>query len=110
MNLTSEQNQQSFIQLPLYIAKTYDIKHVNSYTTAVWFHLYKHLYTYVLQGKFSVYWDENVLSWDVPDPDSTIRYLVKCRHLALSGIRVKFTRYLLDSTVPYFITNIKWKT
>ena len=49
-------------------------------------------------------------SRDVPDPDSTIRYPVKCRHPALSGIRVKFTGYLLDSTVTYFITNIKWKT
>ena len=47
---------------------------------------------------------------DVPDPDSTIRYPVKCRHPALSGIRVKFAGYLPDSTVTYFITNIKWKT
>ena len=49
-------------------------------------------------------------SRDVPDPDSTIRYPVKCRHPALSGIRVKFAGYLPDSTVTYFITNIKWKT
>ena len=47
---------------------------------------------------------------DVPDPDSTIRYPVKCTHPALSGIRVKFAGYLPDSTVTYFITNIKWKT
>ena len=47
---------------------------------------------------------------DVPDPDSTIRYPVKCRHPALSGIRVEFAGYLPDSTVTYFITNIKWKT
>ena len=49
-------------------------------------------------------------SRDVPDLDSTIRYPVKCRHPALSGIRVKFAGYLSDSTVTYFITNIKWKT
>ena len=36
---------------------------------------------------------------DVPDPDSTIRYPVKCRHPVLSGIRVKFAGYLPDSTV-----------
>ena len=30
---------------------------------------------------------------DVPDPDSTIRYPVKYRHPALSGIRVKFAGY-----------------
>ena len=47
---------------------------------------------------------------DVPDPDSTIRYPVKCGHPVLSGIRVKFTGYLPDRTVTYFITNIKWKT
>ena len=47
---------------------------------------------------------------DVPDPDSTIRYPVKCRYPALSGTRVKFGGYLPDSTVTYFITNIKWKT
>ena len=35
----------------------------------------------------------------MPDPDSTIWYPVKCRHPALSGIRVKFTGYLPDSTV-----------
>ena len=50
------------------------------------------------------------MSRDVPDPDNTIRYPVKFRHLALSGIRAKFAGYLLDSTVTYFITNIKWKT
>ena len=50
------------------------------------------------------------LDRDVPDPDSTIRYPVKCRHPALSGIRVKFAGYLPDSTVTYFVTNIKWKT
>ena len=43
----------------------------------------------------------------MPDPDSTIRYPVKCRHPALSGIRVKFAGYLPDSIVTYFITNIK---
>ena len=47
---------------------------------------------------------------DVPDPDSTIRYPVKCRHPVLPGIRMKFAGYLPDSTVIYFITNIKWKT
>ena len=41
-------------------------------------------------------------SRDVPDPDSTIRYLVKCRHPALSGIRVKFARYLSDSTDIFY--------
>ena len=51
-----------------------------------------------------------VLGRDVPDPGSTIRYPVKCRHPALSVIRVKFAGYLPDSTVTYFITNIKWKT
>ena len=44
---------------------------------------------------------------DVPDPDSTIRYPVKCRHPALSGIQVKFAGYSRDSTVTYFIRNIK---
>ena len=33
---------------------------------------------------------------DVPDPDSTIRYPVKCTHPALSGIRVKFAGYYYD--------------
>ena len=35
----------------------------------------------------------------MPDPDSTIRYPVKCRDPVLSGIRVKFAGYLPDSTV-----------
>ena len=52
----------------------------------------------------------HMLLRDVPDPDSTIRYPVKCRHPILSGIRVKFPGYLSNSTVTYFITNIKWKT
>ena len=34
-----------------------------------------------------------VTTRDVPDPDSTIRYPVKYRHPALSGIRVKFAGY-----------------
>ena len=37
------------------------------------------------------------------DPDSTIRYPVKCRHPALSGIRVKFAGYLPDSTVTFLL-------
>ena len=42
-----------------------------------------------------------IFNRDVPDPDSTIRYPVKCRHPALSGIRVKFAGYLPDSTVTF---------
>ena len=57
--------------------------------------------------KYDLY---TVIYRDVPDPDSTIRYPVKCRHSALSGIQVKFAGYLPDSSVTYFITNIKWKT
>ena len=45
----------------------------------------------------------SVRARDVPDPDSTIRYPVKCRHPAPSGIRVKFAGYLPDSTVTYFL-------
>ena len=41
----------------------------------------------------------------MPDPDSTIRYPVKCRHQALSGIRVKFAEYLPDSTVTLLQTS-----
>ena len=47
---------------------------------------------------------------DVPDPVTSIRYPVKFRHLALSGIRVFFAGYLLDSTVTYFITTIRRKS
>ena len=36
---------------------------------------------------------------DVPDPDSTVRYSVKRRHPALSGIRVKFAGYLPHSAI-----------
>ena len=43
-------------------------------------------------------------------PDTSIRYPVKFGHPALSGIRVKFARYLPDSTVTYFITTIKRKS
>ena len=39
----------------------------------------------------------------MPDQNSTIRYSVKCRHPALSGIRVKFAGYLPDSTVTYLL-------
>ena len=37
----------------------------------------------------------------MPDPDTGIRYPVKFRHMALSGIRYKFAGYLPDSTVIY---------
>jgi hypothetical protein len=50
------------------------------------------------------------LDRDVPDPDTGIRYPVKFRHPALSGIRYKFAGYLPDSTVRYFLTTIKWKS
>ena len=40
---------------------------------------------------------------DVLDPDTGIRYPVKFRHPALSGIRYKFAGYLPDSTVRYFL-------
>jgi hypothetical protein len=46
---------------------------------------------------------------DVPDPDTGIRYPVKFRHPALSGIRYKFAGYLPDSTVRYFVTTMKRK-
>ena len=39
-------------------------------------------------------WKLEETTRDVPDPDSTIRYPVKCRHPAPSGIRVKFAGYL----------------
>ena len=41
-------------------------------------------------------------SRDVPDPDSTIRYPVKYRHPALSGIRVKFAGYFLGEYCDIF--------
>jgi hypothetical protein len=47
---------------------------------------------------------------DVPDPDTGIRYPVKCRHPALSGIRYKFAGYLPDNTVRYFLTTMKRKS
>jgi hypothetical protein len=47
---------------------------------------------------------------DVPDPDTGIRYPVKFRHPALSGIRYKFAGYLPDSTVRYFVITMKWKS
>jgi hypothetical protein len=47
---------------------------------------------------------------DVPDPDTGIRYLVKSRHPALSGIRYKFAGYLPYSTVRYFVTTMKRKS
>ena len=43
-------------------------------------------------------------------PDTGTRYLVKFRHLALSGIRYKFSGYLPDSTVRYFVTTMKRKS
>jgi hypothetical protein len=46
-------------------------------------------------------------SRDVPDPDTGIRYPVKFRHPALSGIQYKFAGYLPDSTVRYFVTTMK---
>ena len=49
-------------------------------------------------------------SRDVPDPDTSTRYLVKFRYLALSGIRYKFAGYLPDSTVRYFVTTMKRKS
>ena len=47
---------------------------------------------------------------DVPDPDTGNRYPVKFRHPALSGIRYKFSGYLPDSTVRYFVTTMKRKS
>ena len=47
---------------------------------------------------------------DVPDPDTSIRYPVKFRHPALSGIRYKFAGYLPDKTVRYFVTTMKRKS
>jgi hypothetical protein len=41
---------------------------------------------------------------------SGIRYPVKFRHPALSGIRYKFAGYLPDSTVTYFVTIMKRKS
>jgi hypothetical protein len=49
-------------------------------------------------------------SRDAPDPDTGIRYPVKFRHPALSGIRYKFAGYLPDSTVIYFLTTMKRKS
>jgi hypothetical protein len=43
-------------------------------------------------------------------PDTGIRYPVKFRHPALSGIRYKFAGYLPDSTVRYFVTTMKRKS
>ena len=47
---------------------------------------------------------------DVPDPDTGIRYPVKFRHPALSGIQYKFAGYLPDSTVRYFFATMKRKS
>jgi hypothetical protein len=43
-------------------------------------------------------------------PDTGIRYQVKFKHPALSGIRYKFAGYLPDSTVRYFVTTLKRKS
>jgi hypothetical protein len=43
-------------------------------------------------------------------PDTGIRYPVKFRHPALSGIRYIFAGYLPDSTVRYFLTTMKRKS
>ena len=66
------------------------------------FHLMKYFYHCTHEHSLSVR--------DVSDPDTGIRYPVKFRHPALSGIRYKFAGYLSDSTVRYFFTTMKRKS
>jgi hypothetical protein len=68
----------------------------------------RHLHQRIAEHKFSAIGKH--LSRDVPDPDTGIRYPVKFRHPALSGIRYKFAGYLPDSTVRYFFTTMKRKS